>query len=248
MIEISKKSNVKVSGIFQHRFHPVMQTIFKHIKLGTFGKLHHGFVDFKCTRTEEYYNQDEWRGDSIMEGGSTLINQAIHTIDTILQIFGRPVYILGDISRTRITNIDTEDEAHAVLYYDNNIDLKIDAVNNLKDAWFNKITIESENVKISVLNSNEVLELETNNQNLIADLEEAKKKENEFNAPGKKEYGSYHSKNFDDFIDSILNNRNPLVTIDSASVANEVVLGIYDSSSKKNKIELPIVEYKYMKL
>ena len=48
----------------------------------------HGSVVWK--RTAEYYASAEWRGTQDREGGGVLINQALHTFDLLMWLFGEP--------------------------------------------------------------------------------------------------------------------------------------------------------------
>ncbi len=78
------------SGIFQHRCEPTNILLKKLIAQGAFGTMLTASLFVSCLRTDEYYNSDPWRGTWSQEGGSVLINQAIHHLD-LLRFF------LGDV-------------------------------------------------------------------------------------------------------------------------------------------------------
>ena len=72
-----------------------------------------GTVRVRWSRSQEYYDQDNWRGTWFQDGG-VLANQASHHID-MLQ------WMMGDIesvyakSSNALANIEAEDTAVAVL-------------------------------------------------------------------------------------------------------------------------------------
>ena len=68
------------------------------------------FVTWK--REGDYYLKSGWRGKKKTEGGSVMINQAIHTLDLMLHFCGMPVRAGGKISNYHLKGvIDTEDTA-----------------------------------------------------------------------------------------------------------------------------------------
>ena len=75
-------------GIFQHRHEPVNRVLKELIDSGAFGTITTVSMNVNSQRTNEYYLADAWRGTWAQEGGSILINQAIHYIDLINWLLG----------------------------------------------------------------------------------------------------------------------------------------------------------------
>ncbi len=74
------------------------------------------FVTWK--RCGEYYTESPWRGKIATEGGSVLINQAIHTLDLLLQFMGEPESVQGAIGTyATAPHNDTEDTAHIYMTF-----------------------------------------------------------------------------------------------------------------------------------
>ena len=68
------------------------------------------FVTWK--RDAAYYGQAAWRGRWATEGGGVMINQAIHTLDLLLLLAGRPVQVEGTIANRHLREeIEVEDTA-----------------------------------------------------------------------------------------------------------------------------------------
>lgn len=76
------------AGIFQHRYEPTNRYLRQLIQDGAFGRMLCCSLYVTCLRTDEYYKADAWRGTWAQEGGSVLINQAIHHFDLLRYFLG----------------------------------------------------------------------------------------------------------------------------------------------------------------
>ncbi len=80
-----KESSAMFGVCFQHRYDKSFNTALRHTEkdppIGGEGRVF-------WRRTEDYYKGSPWRGRIATEGGSLLINQAIHTLDLLSLIFG----------------------------------------------------------------------------------------------------------------------------------------------------------------
>ena len=72
------------------------------------------------SRAGAYYTQSPWRGRLATEGGSLLINQAIHTLD-LMQWFGEGVTrVKGVVDSGELADVtEGEDSAMATLHFAN---------------------------------------------------------------------------------------------------------------------------------
>ena len=102
------------------------------------GELKGMIANLNWKRDEAYYAQDPWRGKWDTEGGGLLINQAVHIIDLMLFFGGKLCRFQSDIKHWEIENIEVEDNAHAVLYFENGAKGIFNATNNyVTDEPFN---------------------------------------------------------------------------------------------------------------
>ena len=98
----------KVGVVHQNRNNADMAPILDAVRSGRLGTLYYGDFEVKWYRTQEYYDNGGWRGTWEMDGGGSLMNQAVHTVD-LMQ------WIMGDVrsvtSKTGIFGheIETED-------------------------------------------------------------------------------------------------------------------------------------------
>jgi predicted dehydrogenase len=86
---------------------------------GTLGHLLWNSANTIWYRTDDYYRSGPWRGTWEHEGGGVLINQAIHAIDLMLWLTGRPDRVTAQ-TRTLSHAIEVEDGAIAMLEYEDN--------------------------------------------------------------------------------------------------------------------------------
>lgn len=70
--------------MFQSRFSTAVQEIKKSIDAGRLGKMVLASTQIRWFRDQEYYDSATWRGTWALDGGGTLMNQAIHSLDLLL--------------------------------------------------------------------------------------------------------------------------------------------------------------------
>ncbi len=68
LIKAAREKGVTLGGIFQRRFYPNTQTLLKALKAKRFGKIVLAELDGKVMRSDEYYQQDAWRGTWELDG------------------------------------------------------------------------------------------------------------------------------------------------------------------------------------
>jgi len=116
LIEVAQKSNVKLGVIFQDRFKPDIQRLKRWINSQVAGKPLLIDARVKWYRPPEYYSGSKWRGTGKLDGGGALINQAVHTVDLLLWLFGDVSRVQSRIA-TAMHNIESEDTALALLEF-----------------------------------------------------------------------------------------------------------------------------------
>ena len=106
--EARKRTGVTVGVVHQNRFNLNMYPIKSAVEEGRLGKLVLGTFAVKWYREQSYYDRGGWRGTWEMDGGGSLMNQAVHTVDLMH-------WLMGDVESVTSTmgiynhNIKTED-------------------------------------------------------------------------------------------------------------------------------------------
>jgi UDP-N-acetyl-2-amino-2-deoxyglucuronate dehydrogenase len=117
MIRACDKYGVKLFVVKQNRYNKAIQQARKALDAGRLGKLVLGTVRVRWMRTQEYYDQDPWRGTWWGDGG-VLSNQASHHIDMLEWFFGDVESVMC-MTKTQLVDIETEDTAVAILKFTN---------------------------------------------------------------------------------------------------------------------------------
>ncbi|RJS92987.1 gfo/Idh/MocA family oxidoreductase [Candidatus Bathyarchaeota archaeon] len=236
LIKEAKKKDVKLGVILQSRFDPTIRKVKDAADEGKFGRLILGEASVKWFRTQEYYEKSPWRGRWATEGGGALINQAIHTIDLLLWIMGRPKYLWAQID-TVAHNIEVEDLAVAAIRFEN------DALGIIQGSTAaypglptrleihgtkGTATIEGEILKRwSVLGEEEVV------------VEKTKEGLKSWARP-ELVPATNHAALIRDFAEAILNDREPFVDGAEGRRSLEVIMAIYESGRSRSVIDFPI--------
>jgi len=236
MVLLSEQTTLKTTVAFQHRHSILVQKLKSYLDNGIIGKITGGEINFYCDRDMNYYSSESWRGKWATEGGGTLINQAIHTIDLANFFLGMPVNVKGYIKNKRHKEIEVEDFASGKVFYKDNKELTIMAVNSSQKKWEPKLKITGSKGSFTLLDSNTLLEFQTDSKNSISLKKTLKETENQMkeikNLPGKKCYGNLHTLVFEDFTKSIITDSKPFLSVKDASIANEIVLSFYNKQIK----------------
>jgi UDP-N-acetyl-2-amino-2-deoxyglucuronate dehydrogenase len=117
MIRACDGAGVKLFVVKQNRFNVPVVKAREALDAGRFGKLVLGTVRVRWCRTQEYYDQDAWRGTWALDGG-VLSNQASHHVDMLEWMMGDVDSVFA-MSATALVNIEAEDTAVVTLRFAN---------------------------------------------------------------------------------------------------------------------------------
>ncbi len=118
VIEAAKKTGKKCGVVFQNRYNFGLDPVYEGLADGTLGKIHLGTFAVKWYRDDAYYAANGgWRGTWDMDGGGSLMNQSIHTVDLMLQLMGKPKSITSQM-RLCQHGIESEDLTVSTLTFE----------------------------------------------------------------------------------------------------------------------------------
>lgn len=116
MIEAAQSSGNVLSVIAQNRFRNPIMKLKKVLDSGLAGKILHAQVDSLWWRGHCYYDL-WWRGTWEKEGGGPTLNHAVHHIDALLWMLGRPSQLQAFMSNVAHDNAEVEDLSLAMIRY-----------------------------------------------------------------------------------------------------------------------------------
>ncbi|MDW8103581.1 MAG: Gfo/Idh/MocA family oxidoreductase [Armatimonadota bacterium] len=118
MIEAARRAGKVFSIMFQMRTERAYRIARKAIEQGVVGEVMRTQLVSAWYRNQAYYDSAEWRATWAGEGGGVLVNQAPHLLDMFCWLAGLPAKVTA-FTHTRLHDIETEDEAFALLEYSN---------------------------------------------------------------------------------------------------------------------------------
>lgn len=233
LIEASEAENSPVLGvIFQNRYNPANIELMKIAHGGAYGKLLGMRASVNWHREAPYYTQSGWRGAWSTEGGGSLINQSIHTLDLMIQLGGPVARVKGTVSTDRLADaIEVEDNAHAVLDFASGARGLIYTTNNytcdapvMVECVFENATWQMIGDKLfRVEDGVPVLHLDGAIAATVAD---------------KAYWGAGHAAQIAHYYDCLARGEKFPIDGRSAYPALELVKGIYTSSDEKRWVEM----------
>ncbi len=118
MIAAARRSGRRFGIMYQLRTRPEHRAARRLIEQGAISEVRRTLLITAWYRTQAYYDSGGWRATWAGEGGGVLINQAPHYLDLFQWLGGLPKRVQAQV-RTRLHEIETEDEAFALLEYPN---------------------------------------------------------------------------------------------------------------------------------
>ena len=118
MMTEAQKSGVTISGIFNRRFNPGLAALKKAVDQGRFGRIAMADAYIKWYRDQAYYDSGKWRGTWDLDGGGALMNQSIHAIDQLLYLAGPVKAVSASMATLTHERIEVEDTAVAILEFE----------------------------------------------------------------------------------------------------------------------------------
>jgi predicted dehydrogenase len=236
LIEVGKKAGVKMSGIFQSRTTPMNKRIKDAIDKGRLGKLIGVHAILPWYRKQSYYQgpHGSWKGTWDMDGGGSVMNQGVHTVDLLQWLAGRVKSVVGAFG-VFAHDIEAEDKAVAVLKFENGALGTLTTTTCAYPGLSQIALIHGDRGTISWGEGNLSAwkiqgEREKEEEAEMLNLYGPREKRDETTASDPMAVGSSgHVGMVEDMVQAILEDREPMITIESAKHAVEIVNAIYES-------------------
>lgn len=227
LINACDKSNVKLGVFFQDRISPDILKLKELIDSDKLGKPVLMSAKVKWFRPPEYYERSRWRGSWALDGGGSLMNQGIHTVDLLLWLLGDVVSIQAK-ARTAFHNIEVEDTVVASLEFSSGAIGTLEAATSVYPGYPRRLELTWSEGTIIVENDRVVsADLRTP----ISDFarRETESVDDRSTSPTISDTRG-HRTILEDFIRAIQTNGKPICDGYQARRSVEVVQAIYESS------------------
>lgn len=221
---------IPIGICFQNRYNDSVQHIKKLISRGDLGAFRGAKAFVTWQRDAKYYTESGWRGQWETEGGGVLINQAIHTMDLLVYLLGRPSSVEARMQNFHLSDvIEVEDTLEAYIKYDNSpvmfFATNAYAVNSpvMVEIAFESAVIRMEETEVSVFWTN------------------GKKESKDFppeKGVGKSYWGSGHKLCIRDFYDAMDNGKPLPIGLKDVADTMDLVLATYNSAKTEKQIKI----------
>ena len=144
-IAAAERADVKLGVISQRRFYPPVRRVKEAIQVGKIGRPILGTVTVMGWRDQAYYQMDPWRGKWATEGGGVLLTQTTHQVDLFQWFMGPVDELFGYWDNFNHPYVEVEDSAVAVVRFCSGAIGNILVSNSQKPGFYGKIHIHGEN-------------------------------------------------------------------------------------------------------
>jgi len=234
IIDACAAAGVTLATIFPSRFHESAQLLKRAVEQGRFGQLTIGDAYVKWYRTQEYYDKGGWRGTWKYDGGGSLINQSIHTIDLQRYIMGDPEWLFGKIG-VMSHKIETEDLGLAILQFKGGARGVIEGSTSVYPGLPERLEVHGEKAT-AIIEGGKMMKWAMEGE------QEGTEEKAKLSAAAEASAitADSHALQIQDFVDAIGQDRKPLVDGLEGRKALEVVVAVYRSSQTGKVVKFPI--------
>ena len=130
-IEAQKRNNVTIGVISQNRYNSASVAIKEALDSGSLGKVLGQRILLSWFKPDSYYANSDWHGTWDKEGGSLMIDQAIHVMDLARWFVNDEIEsIQASFDNRNHPSIETEDTAEGLIKYKSGVQTVFFATNN----------------------------------------------------------------------------------------------------------------------
>ena len=116
--KVKEQSGKNVGVCFQNRYNGATEKILELLESRALGEVKGARAFVTWNRQAGYYEESGWRGTWKKEGGGVLINQAIHTLDLLVYLLGKPEDVEASMENHHLKNvIEVEDTVEAYMTF-----------------------------------------------------------------------------------------------------------------------------------
>lgn len=239
MNEAAAKTGKLLSIVAQNRFKSPMMKLKSILDEGLAGKIVHAQIDSLWWRGHSYYDL-WWRGTWEKEGGGCTLNHAVHHIDALVWMMGRPSEVQAFMTNVSHDNAEVEDLSIGIFRYAEGALAQVTS-SVVHHGQEQQIIFQGERARVSAPWKIAASTASTANANGFPEpnilLEEEIQRRYE-SLPEVVYEG--HAGQIDNVLTAIETNAPLLIDGLSGRQTLEVIIGIYKAASTKSPVQFPI--------
>ena len=253
-ISAAAQAGIKLGVISQRRFYEPVVRVKQAIQAGKIGRPVLATVTVMGWRDEAYYKMDAWRGRWTTEGGGVMLTQTTHQIDLFQWFMGPVDELFGYWDNLNHPYIEVEDTAIAVVRFKSGGMGTILVSNSQKPGFYGKIHVHGDNgASVGVQTDGgspfvsgvtQYVDPPINDIWTIpseADLLKDWQEQDEARCKTIDIMTHYHCIQVQDFLRSILEDRQPAVNGQEGRKHVELFTAIYRSQRDRQPVKFPLL-------
>jgi predicted dehydrogenase len=253
MIGVARAAGRKLGTISQRRLYEPTRRVREAIDSGKLGRPILGTVTMLGWRDEAYYRSDPWRGSWEGEGGGVLVNQAPHQIDLLQWFMGDVDELYGAWANLNHPTIEVEDTSVAVLRFRSGGLGSILVSNSQNPALFGKVWVHGSNGAtvgvqtdggaMFIAGMSSVTEPPVNDVWKVPGEEELLARWQQEDADFFRTIDPtrhYHRLQIRDFLQAILEGREPMVSGEEGRKTVEIFTAVFRSQRDRRPVKFPL--------
>ena len=236
LTRVCRENGVKLGVIFQSRWKRSYAMLKRSVAEGRLGRLFLGDAYIKWFRPQSYYDSCAWRGTWDREGGGALVNQSIHTIDSLQWIMGPVASLFAYFTTTPLHQIEVDDLGVATLRFRNGALGVVEGSTALQPGLPERLEVHGEKGTV-------VIEGGAVKQWNVEDMDEdwVKAEAEEPHGTGASDPMAFpitwHKAQIQDMLEAVREDREPAVNGEEGMRALEIVEAIYQSGRTGQPVE-----------
>ena len=254
MIGAARDTGKTLGVVSQRRFYPPCVRMHDAISSGKIGRPALGMALMLGWRGRDYYGSDPWRGSWELEGGGVLVNQAPHQIDLLQWLMGGDITELyGTWQNINHPYIPVEDTAVAIIKFNNGGVGNLLLSNSQEPGIYGKVHVhgsngasvgvQTESGAMFIAGMTGIAEPPVNDLWTISGEEKmleswVKEDSDIFQSVDATEY--YIRLQNEDFIQAVIDGRDPLVTAAEGRKTVEIFTAVYRCQRDNLPVKWPL--------
>jgi UDP-N-acetyl-2-amino-2-deoxyglucuronate dehydrogenase len=235
LIDAATAAGVRLAVCFQDRMHPDLARAHALVAGGALGAPILIAGQVRWYRPPEYYAASKWRGTRALDGGGALINQASHTVDLILWLFG-PATRVYATAATRLHAIEVEDTVAAVIHFANGAIGTLEAATSAWPGYPRRVTLTGSEGTLVIEHDRLVAGDLRSGEEVVAPRGDADANLSASSATVSDVRG--HARLIEDFVESIRTGRRPACDGPEGRRSVALIEAIYESAESGRPVDL----------
>lgn len=229
-----------IAAVLNRRFHPGMDAFKKASDEGRFGTLTNASAYVKWYRDQAYYDSAGWRGTWALDGGGALMNQSIHTVDSLLYLAGPVKSVQANAACLAHERIEVEDIVVAIVEFESGARGVIECSTCTWSKDGHPARVQLSGTEGSVFLADEAFEIwdfmEERPEDAEIQATLMKGQEAGLGANDPSAINFYqHQRNFEEVVNAIAEGREPSTSASEARKPVALITAIYESAQNDGK-------------